>query len=188
MRLLMYGAGDFARTVEILARDCGHEVLGCIDDTAQNPHALGTFSAVCESHPPADCGVVMAIGYRDLGSRWKAWLRLRAAGYASPALIHPRAYVAAQAVLADGCQVMAGAVVDVRSSVGEASVLWPCANVNHDSRVGANCFVSPSATLCGFVQIGDGSFIGAGAVVVDHCVVPPHSFIKAASLTRGPRQ
>ena len=178
MRLLIYGSGDFALTVIELAKACGHEPVGLVDDMNDGPEILGSLEAVTRSHPPDRHGIALAIGYNNLAGRWAAWLRARAAGYEAPALIHPRAYVAASAQVGAGCMVMAGAVVDVRAKVDDAAVLWPCVCVNHDTHIGANCFLSPNATICGFSQLGAHTFVGAGAAIADRCNVPPSSFIK----------
>ena len=178
MRLLIYGSGDFAPTVIELVKACGHEAVGLVDDMNDGPEILGTFETVTRSHPPDSHGIALAIGYKNLPGRWAAWVRARAAGYEAPALIHPRAYVAASAQVDAGCMVMAGVVVDVRAKVDAAAVLWPSVCVNHDSHIGANCFLSPNATVCGFAQLGAHTFVGAGAAIADRCNVPPSSFIK----------
>lgn len=182
MRLLIYGSRDFAATVAELVRHCGHEAIGMVDDYNSGPGILGSLDAVTRTHPPSGYGIVMAIGYTDIPARWAAWQSVRAAGYRSPALIHPRAYVADSAHVGEGAMVMAGAIVDVRARIGELAVLWPGVCVNHDARVEANSFISPNATLCGHAHVGTGSFIGAGAVIVDHATVPAGSFVKAAQL------
>jgi acetyltransferase-like isoleucine patch superfamily enzyme len=181
MRLLIYGSGVFASTVSELVRACGHESVGMMDDFNHCSEVLGGLVDTIGSHPPSDFGVAMAIGYKDLAGRWEAWLRVKEAGYATPALIHPRAYVADTAIVESGTMVMAGAIVDVRAKLGEATVLWPCACVNHDVSVGANCFLSPNSTLCGFVQLGGNSFVGANSAIANHTNVPPGSFIKMLS-------
>lgn len=181
MRLLIYGSGDFALTVIELVKACGHEPIGMVDDFNQKSGILGSLAEVTRSHPSADFGIALAIGYKDLGGRWAAWKRARAAGYVAPSLIHPRAYVADSAVVGPGSMVMAGAIVDVRATIGEAAVLWPSACVNHDSSIGDNCFLSPNTTVCGFVQLGKNSFVGANAAIADRCMVPPGSFIKMLS-------
>jgi len=177
MRLLLYGSRDFAATVGELARHCGHEVVGRVDDYDTGPEIIGPFDRVLESHPPADYGFALAIGYNNLPARWAAWQRLRAAGYRLPPLIHPRAYVADSAHISEGAMVMAGAIVDVRVSIDEAAVLWPAVCVNHDAYIGANTFLSPSVTVCGHARIGAHSFIGAGSIIVDHGAVPEASFL-----------
>lgn len=178
MRLLIYGSKEFAATVAELVRHCGHEAAGMVDDYNSGPGILGNLDTVTRSHPPSEYGVAMAIGYSNLPARWAAWETIRSAGYRSPALIHPRAYVADTAQIGEGAMVMAGAIVDVRAEIGALTVLWPGACINHDTKIGLNTFISPNATLCGFVKIGSHSFIGAGAVIVDHCTVPEASFIK----------
>jgi len=181
MRLLIYGSGDFAPTVAELVRHCGHEAIGMVDDFSSGPGILGDLESVRGSHPPTEFGMVLAIGYSDLDARWSAWERARAAGYRAPPLIHPRAYVSDTASVGEGALVMAGAIVDARAALGEHVVVWPGACVNHDVVVEKNCFISPNATLCGFTHVGGHSFIGAGAALVDHAVVPEGSYIKMLS-------
>lgn len=176
MRLLIYGSRSFADTIADLAFDCGHEVVGKVDDGGTGASVLGRFADVVASH--ADRGVVMGIGYSDLPARWAAWQRVRGCGLATPALIHPRAYVARTAEIGPGCAVMACAIIDRRCRIGEACVVWPGACVNHDSIVGENCFISPNATLCGVVTVGAHSFVGAAAAIADHCNVPESARIR----------
>lgn len=184
MRLLIYGARSFAATATELAEDCGHDVVGCFDDFGA-PGSLGDFEHIRRIHQTNDTGVVLAIGYKDLPARWRAWTRVRSAGFAAPALVHPRAYVAASARVGDGCMVMAGSIVDIRVSLGEAVVVWPGACINHDSAIGSNSFVSPNATVCGGVRVGANCFIGAGAGIADGRQVPEGSFIKMLSVYSG---
>lgn len=178
MKLLIYGSQNFAETVADLVRHCGHKVAGMIDDYNTGPGIIGTFDTVTRTYPPSEYGIAMAIGYSNLPARWEAWQRIRTAGYEAPPLIHPRAYVADNAHVGSGSMVMAGAIVDVRVSIDELCVLWPAACVNHDTQLGVNTFVSPGAVWCGFVHVGAHSFIGAGAVIVDHGKVPERSFVK----------
>lgn len=185
MRLLLYGSREFAETVSELARDCGHEVAGFIDDFTPGPGIIGTLEQAGRTHPPAGYAIAIAVGYSQLAARWNAWQRVLAAGYSAPALVHPRAYVARSAKVGAGTMVMAGALVDVRATIGDIGVIWPGACVSHDCAVRDNCFISPNATLCGFVELGAHSFVGAGAAVADHCSVPPSSRIKMLASYTG---
>lgn len=180
--LLLFGARGYSRTVAELARHCGYEIAGAIDDFSDGPGVLGTLEMVSATHSPDRYLIAVAIGYSDLTSRQHAWERAQRLGYTAATLVHPRAYVADSASLGVGAIVMAGAIVDVRARVGSISVLWPNVSVNHDSEVGANTFLSPGAIVCGHVVIGDSTFVGAGAVIADHQRVPSGSFLKANSL------
>lgn len=187
MRLLIYGSRAYARTVAELAEDCGHEVVGMIDDDdPRRPGVIGGFADARAGH--ANCGVAMGIGYSDLAGRWQAWRRVRDSGMIAPALIHPRAIVARSASIGQGVVVMAGSIVDQRVRIGEAVVIWPGACISHDSVVGDNSFVSPNATLCGEVRVGANSFIGAGAAIADHCEIPADSRILMLERYAGHRR
>ena len=181
MRVLIYGSRSFAATVADLARHCGHDVVGMIDDMRPGPGIVGSLAQAAASFDPPAHGVLLGIGYNDLAARWAAWLRVRAAGFATPSLVHPRAYVADNARLGPGCLVMAHAIVDRCAQLGQACVVWPGACVSHDTEVGSNTYLSPNATLCGAVRVGAHSFIGAAACVVDHGVVPEGGFVKMGS-------
>lgn len=181
MDFLLYGSRRFSDTLEALLLDCGHRCLGRLDDEPGAPRALCTLAAAATRFDRTEVRLALAIGYADLPARWHAWLRLRSAGWRSPPLVHPRAYVASGAKLGEGCIVMASAIVDHRTHLAEACVLWPGACVNHDVNIGANTFVAPNATICGHVEIGVNCFIGAGANVANDCLVPPATRIKMGS-------
>lgn len=184
-KVLVYGSQEFGRVVRDLVEVCGEEFAGYIDDLYTGEEVLGTFAQIAKTFPPTEYSVALAIGYKNLAVRAQVAQRVEANGYELATLIHPRAYVRHREMVAAGCLVMAGAVVDVGANLEEMVVVWPGVVVNHDSSVGANTFLSPNATICGFVQIGEGCFIGAGAVVVDHVQVPAASFIKAGALYKG---
>jgi len=164
-----------------LVKTCGHQPVGFINDIITGPEILGHFEAVVRSHPPENFGIALAIGYNNLEGRWKAWQKVLAAGYTTPALIHPRAYIADSADVGIGSMIMAGAIVDVRAKLGQVSVVWPGACINHDVVIANNCFISPNSTLCGLCRTWRKQFRRAGAAIEDHCTIPPSSFIKMLS-------
>lgn len=149
-----------------------------VDDFSSGQGILGSLESVIARFPPDDFMFAVAIGYSNLEARWGAFRRVREAGYTTPVLVHPKAYVASTATISAGVMVMAGAIVDTNARVGEASVLWPGACVNHDVTIGRNTFVSPNAVICGCASVGDSVFIGAGAAVVDYGDVPTGSRLK----------
>jgi len=185
--VLLFGGGSYSTTVSRLAQDCGHRVVGCIDDLNTGNNVLGTLSEVVLSHPPDQYSVAVAIGYNDLAARKAAYERLKATGYSICTLIHPNAYVSMDAVVEVGAMLMVGAIVDTRARVGEFSVLWPGACVNHDSFIGENTFLSPGTIVCGNARVGSSTFVGAGANILDGAIVPENSYIKAGTLFFTPR-
>lgn len=179
--LLIIASSTFGRLVRTLAEDVGYEVAGFIDDVHQGEGILGDRTALGTRFTPDTYVLAMAIGYSHLPARLELYRECVAKGFAFPALVHPRAYVSRHATIGDGCIVMAGANVDAFSTIKSISVLWPTSVVSHDCIVGANTFISPNATLCGFVSVGHSTFIGAGSVIVDGSRLPERSFVKSAS-------
>lgn len=185
-QILVYGSRDFGLVVRDLAGQCGYRFAGFIDDIDRGPEILGTWQEVARGHDPALHSVAMAIGYGHLRERRALCERVRAQGYETPALIHPRAYVRDAGAVGAGTFIMAGGVVDFGARVGPFAVLWPGATINHHADIGANTFISPNATICGYSVVGEDCFIGAGATIIDHRTVPSGSFVKAGSVYAGP--
>jgi sugar O-acyltransferase (sialic acid O-acetyltransferase NeuD family) len=96
--------------------------------------------------------------------------------------VHPSAYVAADATLAKGCQVLPHATITVGVKVGEASILNAACNVNHGSTLGRGVHIAPGATLAGLVAVGNFTFIGAGAVVLPRVKIGSDVMIGAGSV------
>jgi sugar O-acyltransferase (sialic acid O-acetyltransferase NeuD family) len=180
--ILVYGSREFGQVVRDLASQCGYRFAGFIDDVDRGPEILGTWQEVSSGHDAALHSVAMAIGYHHLPERRALCERVRAQGYETPTLIHPRAYVRDAAAVGAGSFIMAAGVVDFAARVGPFAVVWPGATINHHAEVGANTFISPNATVCGYSVVGENCFIGAGATIVDHRSVPAGSFVKAGSV------
>jgi sugar O-acyltransferase (sialic acid O-acetyltransferase NeuD family) len=181
-QVLIYGAGDFGRLIRNILRHSDFSFAGFISDLQTGPEVLGPFESVRNRCDPGEYAVVIGVGYADLKNRWTLFERVKACGYQVPALVHPRACVCESARVAEGCILMAGALVDFNSRLQELVVLWPGSIVSHDSAIGQNTFLSPGAIVCGFSEVGSNCFVGAGATVVDRLKVPDNSFIKAGRL------
>lgn len=172
--LVLLGAGGHARVLAALARAVGQPVLGVCDPTLaadavsrwEDLDVLGDDSAL-DRLPPDSVALMLGVGQLATGSlRKRLYASWRARGYDFPALVHPAAWVAPDVVLGDGVQVMAGAVVQPGCEIGVNSIINTRAGVDHDCRIGRDVHVAPGATLCGTVVVEDGTFIGAGATVI----------------------
>jgi sugar O-acyltransferase (sialic acid O-acetyltransferase NeuD family) len=181
MIILVYGCAEFGQVVKNLVQNCGHEFVGFIDDYKEGD-GIYNYDLADPYILREDTGIVIAVGYKDLRTRWAIYQKVKADGYKVPSLIHPKAVVDESAKIGEGAIVMAGAVVDYNAEIKDLAVLWNGVVVNHDSVIGENTFLSPSSTICGCTTIGRDCFIGAGAVVPDHVKVPDGSFVRAGSV------
>jgi sugar O-acyltransferase (sialic acid O-acetyltransferase NeuD family) len=79
---------------------------------------------------------------------------------------HPTAYVAENAVIGLGCQILAQSAVCVEAVLGRACVINTAASVDHDCRLGDGVHIGPGAHLAGLVNVENFATIYTGAVVV----------------------
>lgn len=88
-------------------------------------------------------------------------------GFTLPALVHPSAVVSPYAdINSPGIQVMAGAVIQPSTIIGENSIINTGVIIDHDCKIGPHVHISPGAVLSGGVEVCEGAFIGAGAVLI----------------------
>lgn len=188
---VLLGAGGHAKVVLSLARAVGWTVLGVCDPELarlghkewRDLHVLGGDEALAGLNPEQ---VVLLNGVGQTsalpGARRRLFEELRQHRFQFPILAHPHAAVDPSAVLEEGAQIMAGAVVQADCHVGANTIVNTHASVDHDGVVGAHVHVAPGAVLCGNVRVDDNAFIGAGATVVQGVHVGSEAFVAAGSL------
>jgi sugar O-acyltransferase (sialic acid O-acetyltransferase NeuD family) len=170
--VIVIGGGGHGRVViEALLRS-GAEILGVVDPDRRVAAALPKGvpwlgdEQILAANPPERCALINGIGSIGTARRRLVFEKLSAAGYAFLPLRHPSATVAQDVVLGEGCQVMAGAILQPGAQVGINAIINTRAAIDHDCRIGDHVHIAPGAVLCGDVEIGASSHLGAGAVVI----------------------
>jgi sugar O-acyltransferase (sialic acid O-acetyltransferase NeuD family) len=92
--------------------------------------------------------------------------RLERAGLLAATVVHRTAFVADDARIGAGSQILAHAAVCVEAELGRACIVNTSASVDHECRLGDGVHVAPGARVAGAVEIGDFSMIGTGATVL----------------------
>lgn len=165
--IVLIGGGGHATSVvamlENSATIAGYTALAPSEELSI-PY-LGTDRDALSSLNPNDVMIHNAIGFTDrcsLDLRKKITAQYRNFNYAT--LIAPSAWVSKGSKIAQGCAVMARAIVN-ESTIGSMSIINTGAIIEHNCIIGTNSFIGPGAIICGGVTIGNDSFIGAGAIV-----------------------
>lgn len=96
-------------------------------------------------------------------------------------VIHPRAVLASDVEIAEGVQIMAGAVVQTATSVGANTIINTMSGIDHECQIGSHVFIAPGVTISGGVTIGDDVFIGAGATVIQGVRIGKNSMVAAGA-------
>ncbi|MEE1888721.1 acetyltransferase [Pseudomonas carassii] len=172
--LVILGAGGHAKVLLSLARALCLEIQGVCDPQLHHSGlrqwrglpVLGDDAALNQI-PPGSVLLVNGIGQTVGGAaRRKLYEQFSGQGYRFATLVHPSAWVDPDAVLGEGVQVMAGAVVQADSHIGLNTIINTRAAVDHDCRVGRHVHIAPGATLCGAVTVADRSFVASGATII----------------------
>lgn len=128
--------------------------------------AEGLAAWETSSRKSADIRACVAIGGARGRERLSTLLWLKGRGYSPLTVVHPRAYVARDARMGDGCQILALATLCASARLGDAVVINTKASVDHDCAIGDGVHVAPGATITGEVVVDEFAFIGAGAVIL----------------------
>lgn len=191
--VVLLGHGGHATVLRALIEAVGREVAGVLtpdlpagstwegvpvfggDDWLDQPQAGAFDYALGVGRMPGDGGL-----------RARLFSAVRSRGFCLPAWVHPASVVDPSARLADGVQIMAGAIVQAQAVLAEDVLINTGAQVDHHAQIGAHSHVAPGAVLCGAVVLGESVFIGAGAVLIQGITVGAGAEVAAgATVTRA---
>ncbi len=178
----MWGTGGQARVVEEFLGAVGCELVVVCD---HDPHATwesetGGTNRIChgwsgfeaflptfasESGGRTLYGIV-AVGGHDGSDRLRIQARMETLGVRPIAVVHPSAYVASNAMIGPGSQVMAQSAVCALAKVGRGCLINTGSSVDHHCELGDGVHVAPGARLAGGVRVGEHTMVGMGAMVL----------------------
>ena len=95
--------------------------------------------------------------------------------------IHPSSIVETEN-LGYGNLICPNAVVHIDSKIGNGTIINTSSVIEHDCNLMDFCQISPNVTLCGYVTIGENSFIGAGSTIIPKINVDKNSTVAAGSV------
>lgn len=172
-RVLIIGAGGLGREVYQYSLDIlspsRYEVAGYLDDS---PEAVMRQSVTLEApivgpiknHVPlSDHRYIMAIGEPSV--RAQVAESLRASGAEFLTLVHPLAYISANATIGYGCIIAPFVTIGAGSAIQEFSHLHFYASAAHDTNIGSYASLSPYAVVNGQAVIETGVFLGTHVTI-----------------------
>lgn len=114
--------------------------------------------------------------------RYKICQDLMAIGLYATNLIHPEAYIASTAVINEGNQILAKAVVCAETQIGKGCIINTSATVDHETVLGNGVHICPGAHLLGNDYVGNYATIGAGAIILPHIRIGEGAVVGAGSI------
>ena len=97
-------------------------------------------------------------------------------------IIHRTAFVASNAVIGDGAQILAQAAVCSGVQLGRGVIVNTAASVDHDCEIGDGVHVAPGARLAGEIKVGKRAFIGIGAVILPRLTIGDDAIVGAGTV------
>lgn len=185
--VIVIGGGGHAKVLISALRLQQRLILGFVDRSGTSLPVLGVSNLgndeAAFAHLPAEVELVNGVG--SVGStrlRIEVFERFKQKGYRFASVLHPAALIAAEVELAEGVQVMAGAVIQAGARLAENVIVNTGACVDHDCWIEPHTHIAPGATLSGNVRVGFGSLIGTGASVIQNVRIGSRSIVGAGAV------
>jgi len=187
--LIVLGAGGHAKVLIDALQQTSVPILGIVDrkkekvgTTILGVPVLGTEDSI-EAHAPISVWLVNAVGSAgSMITRRVLYETFKAKGYRFASVIHPSAISAQDVQLAEGVQIMAGAVVQAGCAIGENTIVNTGVNIDHDCAIGSHVHLAPGVILSGDARVGDSSHIGSGATIIQGIRVGKGALIAAGAV------
>lgn len=182
---MVVGAGGHGRSVAEAAMLGGSwQEIVFVDDAFAQQKSSGRWPIVSDTahlHTVVSAGdnAVVAIG--NQATRMRLFQRLADLKAMLVTVIHPNAWVSADAAVGAGTTIMAGAVVGTHATVGCGSIINANATVDHDVCLGEFAHLGVGVSLAGGVVVGDRAWLQAGVSAGYHVKVLPDSVIESGA-------
>ena len=176
--MIFFGASGHAKVVIEAWMSSGGKVSAVIDDDCSIKNILD-FPVTCVYSPQDFNARELCISIGSNKNRKKI-AGLLPAKFQS--VIHPRTIVSTTAHIGPGTVIMAGVVINASAIIGEHVILNTSCVVDHDCVIDGFAHISPNATLCGGVCVGEGSHVGAGATIIQNIKIGKWATIGAGSV------
>ncbi|KPK02229.1 MAG: hypothetical protein AMK71_03030 [Nitrospira bacterium SG8_35_4] len=190
-KIILIGGGGHAKVlIDLIKTIEEYEIAGIVDPELETGSQVFTIPVLGSDDVLPDLiarGIktfCIAVGsVRDNSKRRELYMMVKNLGLSIPSLIHPGAVVSTmETSISDGVQIMAGAIIQAGTVVGENTIINTGAVIEHDCIIGRNVHVCPGAVICGGSIIGDNAFIGAGSTIIQYLEIGRDAFVGAGAL------
>ena len=188
-KVIIYGASSLGRLARhYLADGLNMDVIGfVVDDKYKTDNDFDllpvfSWSEVEDQFNKDEVLLFVAIGYRSMRLRAKAYENAKSKGFKLINIIANTSFIAKNVILGDNNFIMPGAVIEPGVRVGSNNVVWSNSTICHDTIVGDHNFVASNVTIGGEACIGNQNFMGFSSVILQNISIGNEVLIAAMSL------
>ncbi|HEY0325596.1 MAG TPA: acetyltransferase [Allosphingosinicella sp.] len=160
MRLAIFGAGGMGRELADIARRSSDWPIVFVVDAPDAAEVQGIPLIAPDALQPDD-RLILALG----SSSGRQKVAKRFADRAFGSVVASSAIISPSARIGEGAQICDFVAINNAVTIGRHFQANVFAQVSHDCVIGDYVTFSPRTTCNGTVHIGDGVFVGAGAVI-----------------------
>ena len=179
---MILGAGGHARVVAEIAQLSGkYTDVVFLDDKASENTFPYRCMGKCEDFADYLTSYDFFIAIGNATIRRRLQTEVEEANGRIVTLIHPTAIISKDVTIGKGTVIMAGAIVNTGAQIGNGVILNTASSVDHDCIVEDFCHVSVGAHLCGTVHLGTGTWVAAGAIIINNVTICSNCLIGAGA-------
>lgn len=187
--VIVLGSGGHAKVLIEILKILKINIVGITESdqtkmgtTIEGVPVLGP-DAVVFSYSPDSVMLVNGLGtVKSTVHRKSIFDQFRSLGYSFKSVFHPSAIISSNTEIAEGVQIMAGAIIQPGVAIGANSIINTKSSIDHDCRIGSNVHVAPGVTVSGDVLIEDGVHVGTGSTIIQGIKICRDSVIGAGSV------
>ncbi len=185
-KILIIGASGHGKVVAGIARLNGYKEIAFLDDDVSKKSCgkygvIGTSDDICRFINDYDFFV--AIGNNKI--RKKITDMLSDKNIIQPVLIHPSASVDETVLIEEGTVIMANTVINADTRIRKGCIINTSSSIDHDCVINDFVHISPGVHIAGTVRIGENTWIGTGASVINNVCITDNCIIGAGSVVIG---
>jgi len=191
LQIILWGGTGQAKVVRPIIQHYGSDVVAVFDDTSNLPPPFADvplyegwqgFEIWIQGRDRRSIGFCITIGNPHGRVRLRLHERLVQEGLQPVTVAHPTAWISGSASIGEGCQILAGAIIEAHARIGRQCIINTKASVDHECTLGDGVEVAPGATLSGLVCAGVNAWICAGATVLPRIHIGDDSIVGAGAV------
>lgn len=184
-KIYILGAGGMAKEVLSYYKDLGkfNLVAGFIEEHCKRKGMKIEGKTIMDASIidtlPKNSVFIGAIG----SPKRKNWIeKIKKKGFYFDTLIYPSAVKGNSVKIGEGCIICPGVILSSNVEIGRHTIINLNASISHDCKIGNFVTICPGVSIGGNVVIGDECWIGIGATIIHRVSIGRGSYIGAGAV------
>ncbi len=156
-KVYLYGAGGHAKVILDILQSNNVVVEKIFDDDITIKDFMG-IPVSRESKSPLIVSIGNNMIRKKIVSSFSTIIYERA--------LSKKAIIAETALIEEGTVVMQGSIIQSSAHIGKHVIINTAATIDHDCIIHDFVHIAPGSNLCGEVEVGEGTLIGAGSTII----------------------